>query len=454
MQSKDQAAVIAVNRFGLGARPGELQTAKKDPHRWLLAQMVNPKFDPSVGNLHMAYETLAASDKMKKKRKEMQAQGMEAEKGTYSPIKQFQRELLQDGLQHSLTTNHPFALRMFDFFSNHFSVTVVSNLMMVLAPLLEREAIAPHVFGRFEDMLLAVEQHPAMIVYLNNEQSFGPNSLIGKKRGGLNENLAREILELHTLGIDGGYDLNDIQQLAMAISGWSVSGRRAKDSYRGFVFRSKGHEPGKRNVLGVQYSQSGIKQGRAILRDLAAHPSTARFVSDKMARYFISDQPSVALVNAMQDAWLETDSDLEAVATAMLGHKDAWLAEQEKFKAPRDFVVSCLRACNVELESKSTRRIAKTLGDTLNSMGQAPFNAGSPAGYSSDNTAWSGSDALMKRINWVSQLTDRVKRDPIKIAQMTLGETVSEATRLSVTRAESRSQGLALLLLSPEFQRR
>ncbi|MEH6550580.1 MAG: DUF1800 domain-containing protein [Pseudomonadales bacterium] len=455
MQKQDLEVAIAVNRYGLGSRPGEWQAAKRDPKQWLLDQMVSPQFDPAVGNLDMAYDALAVSRDMKKQKKQMLAQGMEAEKGKNDPTKGLQRNLIRDGFERSLMTEQPFSMRMFDFFSNHFSITTGGNVLGAVGPLLEREAIAPNLFGRFEHMLLAVEQHPAMLVYLNNEKSIGPHSRMGKKKGGgLNENLAREILELHTLGVDGGYDLDDIQQLAMAISGWSVSRGRDKEPQQGFIFRQYGHEPGKREILGTSYSQQGVKQGQAVLRDLAKHPSTARFISQKMVRYFISDEPSSDLVDAMENTWMQTGGNIKAVTTTMLGHEDAWAPTLEKFKTPREFVISCLRACDVTPGSRKTARFNKQFVGTLSAMGQAPFKAGSPAGYSSDNESWTGADALMKRIDWVSQLTDRVKRDPIKVAQQTLGDSLSETTRLAVSRAESRQQGLALLLLSPEFQRR
>ena len=176
---------------------------------------------------------------------------------------------------------------------------------------MEREAIAPHLFSRFEDMLIAVIQHPAMLVYLDNTKSTGPNSRIGKnnKKRGINENLAREIFELHTLGVDGGYTINDIQELAKAISGWSISFPHDKKK-AGFVYRSPQHEPGKRVIMGREYRDLGVQQGRLILVDLARHPKTARFISKKIATHFISDKPSDLLVDDMVDTWVKTQGDL------------------------------------------------------------------------------------------------------------------------------------------------
>tara|TARA_B110000003_G_C16653214_1_gene535224 strand:+ start:6376 stop:6969 length:594 start_codon:yes stop_codon:yes gene_type:complete len=195
-------------------------------------------------------------------------------------------------------------------------------------------------------MLIAIEQHPAMLSYLNNEKSFGPGSAMGRrKKVGLNENLAREILELHTLGVGGGYSLQDIQELAMAISGWSVSRPNKNDEPAGFVYREYGHQPGKRTVLGKKYGQRGTRQGEAILRDIAHHPPTAKYVSFKLAQHLVADQPPEKLVSAMDKTWAKTDGNIKAMVTTLVNHDSAWHVPAQKYKAPREYVVSALRAC-------------------------------------------------------------------------------------------------------------
>ncbi len=450
MQKKDLQAMIAVNRFGLGARPGEFQAALPDPRGWLLEQLVSPKFDAGIGSTPSAFQAFQQLNEMKKQRKKTESTKADKKGRKANPVRSLHMQLLHDGIKQSINTTTPFSIRLLDFFSNHFSVSAVNNPMRALSPLLEREAIAPKLYGQFEDMLIAVEQHPAMILYLNNEKSIGPQSRMARrKKVGLNENLAREILELHTLGVDGGYDLKDIQELAMAISGWSVS-RPKRESTVGFIYREAGHQPGVRTVVGKRYAQKGISQGESILRDLARHPSTAKFVSFKLAQHLISDQPPEALVSAMTKTWLATDGNIKAVISTLIGHDSAWQPTLQKFKTPREFVVSSIRACDMGTRGRGIRQLVNTLAV----MGQRPFNAGSPAGYSALGDAWSGSDALMKRIDWVSRLSLYVKRDPKHIAGQVFGEQLSDNTAQAMARAESRRQSLALLLLSPEFQRR
>jgi uncharacterized protein (DUF1800 family) len=448
-----QQAVTAVHRFGYAARPGELMAAQADPQGWLLSQLDSPRFDPRLGNTELAFRSLYAQQQIKKKQQQDQSANMDMDqamdKGAGNPIRKLHLSLLEDSISQSVTTPQPFAMRLLDFFSNHFSVSASGAPMQALAPLLEREAIAPHLFGRFEDLLIAVEQHPAMLIYLNNEKSFGPDSDFARRRKkvGLNENLAREILELHTVGVDGGYQLEDIQQLAKAISGWSVA-RVAKDKSTGFMFRAAGHQPGARTIMGVRYTQSGVEQGESVLRDLARHPATARHVSFKLAQHLINDQPPAELVASMVKSWQASDGDLRQVVTALVRHPAAWQPQAEKYKTPREFVVSALRATGVD--SLKPRLLVAS----LSSMGQQPFQAGSPAGFSPLNRAWLGADALIKRIDWVERFCTRLALSPQAVVEQQFAGQLSTATGQAIARAESRQQGLALLLLSPEFQRR
>lgn len=472
-----QQAVIAVNRFGLGARPNELEQAVVNPKRWLLKQMTSPQFDTRLSddqlvNTALAFRQFSAHRASRVMRNKMQndmaanAKSATVKKigiaNTAKQMRQTQKQLLTDSLWQSVETSQPFSVRLLDFFSNHFSVSSSTAQLKVLAPLLEREAIAPHLFGRFEDMLIAVVKHPAMLLYLDNAQSTGPNSVVGRKtkaranKGrGLNENLAREILELHTLGVDGGYRISDIQNLAKAISGWSIS--HPKDAkQKGFVYRENMHEPGTRMVLGKKYTQRrATQQGERILKDLARHPSTARFISYKLAQYLVSDEPSEVLVDGMSKAWQSTQGDLRAVITALVNHDASWKVERQKFKTPREFVVSSLRA--IEAQSNQPAFFFNSLIYHLTEMGQAPFNAGSPAGYSAYAEAWTGSDALMKRIDWVNRLnvvTPKLNGTVLALSRHLFNENISEPTLLAIKRAETARQARTLLFMSPEFQRR
>ena len=386
-------AIIAVNRFGLGASGNELSDARHDPEQWLLQQLVSPVFDPVLGNTESAFNVIAEIKEFKRKRRQGESNSKPNAK---LPSRLYQQRLLADSLNSSIKTDTPFSMRLLDFFSNHFSVSDSNQSMMVLSPILEREAIAPNLFGKFEDLLIAVEQHPAMLVYLNNDRSVGPSSQRGKKLRGLNENLAREILELHTLGIGGGYRLQDVRELALAISGWSITNENDVGRV-GFKFRNKSHEPGQRNILGTSYAEAGLTQGHAVLRDLARHKKTAQFISYKLAQHLIADEPPKDLVAAMVDTWMKTNGNIKAVITTLVKNSQSWDYEAKKFKTPREFVVSTFRAVN---NSQPIDQSLLNIGlRGLGLMGQSPFNAGSPAGYSHLNRAWMGSNALMKRID-------------------------------------------------------
>ena len=445
---KNNRAIIAVNRFGLGATGAELSAAQHDPEQWLLQQLVSPVFDKKLGDTESAFNMIADIKALKQQSRQ---KSMKLPDIGRTLIRPYRQALIMDSLEQSVQTNTPFAVRLLDFFSNHFSVSVSTQAMTLLAPILEREAIAPNLFGSFADLLIAVEQHPAMLVYLNNEKSVGPNSKAGKRARGLNENLAREILELHTLGVDGGYSLADIRQLAMAISGWSITDE-GDAGPSGFKFRDNYHQPGARTILGKVYPDSGEVQGRAVLEDLARHRKTAEYISYKLAQHLIADQPPKKLVSAMVETWVKTEGNIKAVVTTMVKHPESWDSQRNKFKTPREFVLSAYRAVNYpEDVDQGLLNIAMR---GLNFMGQKPFASGSPAGYSQLNVAWSGSDALMKRIDWISLLSKKTRETPSNVAARIFDSQLSPLTVKLLAGAESRAQGLAMLLLSPEFQRR
>ncbi|MDP7591127.1 MAG: DUF1800 domain-containing protein [Litorilituus sp.] len=445
---------IAVNRFGYGARGDELEQAKKDPKGWIKSQLLPISFSASIGN---SSDVFIEHAKYLKQKKQFKKQGKKqiSQKNTkkFNESKNYSRNLLRnltsDTLKQAIHSSHSISWRLLDFFSNHFSVSANGRLMVGLSATLEREAIAPNLLGQFEEMLLAVEQHPAMLFYLNNEKSFGPNSRMAKKRNkGLNENLAREILELHTLGVNGIYKQADVIELAKAITGWSVKNPQ-KERSGGFIFRGYGHEPGIRTLLGKRYSQKGIAQGRQMLKDLAIHPDTAKYICYKLAHHFVAESPSQALLDAMVGTWLESKGNIKQVMVTMFDVDEAWLDTPQKFKTPREFVISSFRA----LEIKKTNK--KALLNSLATLGQQPFNAGSPAGFSDDVDDWLGASALMFRIDWASMVSGYRKNiNAEKVMSVALGENVSEHTFQSVMRAESRQQSLTLLLMSPEFQRR
>ncbi|NHN37145.1 DUF1800 domain-containing protein [Pseudomaricurvus alcaniphilus] len=479
-------ASIATNRFGLGARPGDIEAAAKDPQGWVLAQLQTPEFSPGLPDLEAAWKLLVQDRQQRMAARQnravikapVTASMAAAPKSAATPastttsastptttsmppaikaaapaagedpLKSLHFELLQDGLVRSIAAEHSFSWRLLDFFSNHFSVSANGKVLQVLAPLLERDAIAPNLLGSFEEMLLAVSRHPAMLLYLNNERSFGPDSRLGRNRKlGLNENLGREILELHSLGVEGGYTQADVRELAMALSGWSVARLNGQEK-PGFVFRAGGHQPGARLLLGKRYPEAGEAQAEHMLRDLARHPATARHVSFKLGQYVVSDSPPVELVDAMTARWLATGGDLREVVTVLVRSQSAWQQPQQKFKTPREFVVSFCRAC------KFRHLPPRLLLNSLTGMGQRPFAAGSPAGFSALASGWDGADALLDRVDWVARLAGRIIGEPVALGVTALGPQLTPPTRRAVMRAESREQAMVLLFMSPEFLRR
>lgn len=297
-------SAIAANRFGLGARPGDLSRIESNPRAWLLDQLQGLRREQRE-------EDGPAPDIVEKYGKTVREHFIAQASARY---------------RNAAATDYPFHERLVHFWSNHFAVSADKQPVPAIAGLFENEAIRPNITGNFADLLLAVEQHPAMIIYLDNQRSVGPGSTLGHRanRGrnersvGLNENLAREILELHTLGVDGGYSQSDVTSLAKVITGWSIggaseTGRFAEGDPGRFEFREIIHEPGPQTLLGKKYSQTGQQQGEAVLRDLAAHPSTARFLAGKLVRHFVADEPPAELVNTLATACEKSGGELSAM---------------------------------------------------------------------------------------------------------------------------------------------
>ena len=307
-----------------------------------------------------------------------------------------------------------------------------------------------NVLGRFADMLLAVESHPAMLVYLDNARSIGPDSLAGRNRGkGLNENLAREILELHTLGVRSGYSQDDVTSFAKVITGWTLAPPK-QDPERGgeFVFNPRMHQPGPQHVMGKRYADAGVEQGRAVLLDLARHPATARHLAQKLARAFVADVPPAVLVESLAKRFEDTDGDLKEVAKTLVSSPEAWAAPREKLKTPGEWIVAALRATGA-----SPPDIRPVL-QAHNLLGAPLWRPPAPKGFPDDSAVWM--DGIAERLDIANQLARRMAPlvDPEGAVDLALGPLATTETRQAVARAESRPQALALLLMAPEFQRR
>jgi uncharacterized protein (DUF1800 family) len=451
---------IAANRFGFGARPGDLQRFGTQARDVLSRQLRAPA--PLIDEpLPASHELLAKVIAQREAVREAKAtdgvlRAAKAVREIYQPA-----YVAEVGARTraAIVRENDFLERLVHFWSNHFAVSVDKAVVLGLAGALEREAIRPHVLGNFADMLLAVEQHPAMLLYLDNQQSIGPNSQAARladRRGrelGLNENLGREILELHTLGVDGQYAQADVQALAAMITGWSIGGDagRLRGGEPGkFFFREAFHEPGARVLLGKRYAEDGIAQGEAALRDLAVNPHTARHLALKLSRHFVADEPPPALVDRLAHAYLEARGDLPATYRALLDSPEAWRTPLTKFKTPTDYVLSTYRALSLPFgTSGADLRVFELLG-------QRSFQPASPAGWPDRSADWDGSAALLKRLEWAQELGQRwgSSRNAQQLADALLGATLSGATREAIARAQDGAQGLALLLASPEFMRR
>jgi len=468
-------AEIAVLRYGLGARPGDLAAAAGDPRAWLMAQVKGPA--PLAGNTPLApsdqifRELLAARNA----RQEMIREAATDPNAVFNPVRDaylphYRAQVLARAQSAALTAR-PFAERLVHFWTNHFAVSADKGAIFGVAGTLENEAIRPHVDGRFVDLLTAVEQHPAMIAFLDNQYSVGKDSelaLLAARRAarpklvspdkparefGINENLAREILELHTLGVNGGYTQSDVTTFAQIITGWSIGGGKGRlaggDPGR-FYFRENLHEPGAKTFLGKTYYEHGRRQGEAVLEDLAGHPATAHFIATKLVRHFVADDPPPAAVERVARAFLKTGGDLPHVYAALIEAPDAWDAEMRKFKTPEDFVFSTLRALNV------SPRQPEEVVRSFDLLGQRQYTPGSPAGWPDTSKSWDGSDALMHRVLWASRAAGRYEQgiDPADLAASSLGAYARPETLTALRRASTSSQAVALLLMSPEFQRR
>nr|WP_245448735.1 DUF1800 domain-containing protein [Bradyrhizobium ottawaense] len=348
----------------------------------------------------------------------------------------------------ALTADIGFAERLVWFWSNHFCIS--ANKIQSMSGAYEREAVRANALGRFVDLLLAVEGHPAMLFYLDNLESMGANSTAGINRNrGLNENIAREIMELHTLGVRTGYTQDDVISFANVMTGWTLVPPGADPQHGGeFTFNPRLHEPGGQTVLGKRYEQEDVEQGRAVLRDLAAHPATATHVATKLARHFVTDAPPPTLVEQMTKSFRETDGDLKQIAIAMVSSDEAWRAPPAKLKRPSEWVVGMVRATGIT----QVDPVLYTGGQQL--LGEPLWRPSAPKGYPDDEASWI--DGVGRRLDVANNFAERISgmADPQAIVEDVFASEIAAEVKQAVGRAESRQQALALLFMSADFQRR
>ena len=469
-----KGAALALHRFGFGPRAGSIAAIASDPRAALLADLERPNIgliaDASLRGSGYANRAVFefnaernAKQRLERMRKEAAANagendGMEnamarpeapATPATPREVPLPRQIFIAEAQARFLAAINAeigFVERLVWFWSNHFCVNADSTVM---AGGYEREAIRPHVLGRFADLLLAAEAHPAMLLYLNNAQSIGPDSVAGINRSrGLNENFGREILELHTLGVRTVYDQTDVTNFAKVLTGWTILPTQTNPDHGGeFVFNRRLHEPGPQTIIGKSYPDTGIEQGRAVFADLARHPATANHIASKLARHFIADDPPPALVERLTKRFLDTDGDLKEVAKALVTAPEAWVGKRAKIKRPGEWIIATRRATGLRGD------VPRTLG-ALNLLGEPLWRPPAPKGFSDDNAAWL--DSLTHRLDVANVYAQRVadRLDTQAVAETALGPLASPDTRNLIARAESKPQALTFLLMSPEFLRR
>lgn len=506
------AAALAAHRFGLGE--ASLAGVGQDAQSWLINQ-IGPADTPwgqDLGGLQQALADVARGRTLRQAQLRERAQAASAASaampmmavggGDFTPAmmappsadaaasapdadeaRNPERLLVQRDLQSrvmtAVLTQRPFAERLQWFWCNHFTVSMAKGSARGLVGAFEREAIRPHIAGKFEDLLWASTTHTAMLRYLDNHLSIGPDSAAAKRRTalmarraqaepgavrslptGLNENLAREVLELHTLGADsarrGGYAQADVTALAAVLTGWHGQvrneGRFAARSEQ--LFEASWHQPGSKTVLGRSYA-AGPDALRQVVRDLARHPDTARFIATKLARHFVANSPPPALVDALAQRFIETEGQLAEVYRTLIRHPLAWTPELTKLKTPEEFVVSAVRALNLGARLGNEREAQRLVAAVL-SLGQRPQAAPSPAGWSDQFEDWMGPDAVWKRVELSVRLAQRLGKslDARQLAPASLGPLLSAQTAKHIERASDGEQALVLWLMAPEFQRR
>jgi uncharacterized protein (DUF1800 family) len=461
-------SAIAANRFGLGAKPGELASIGGDGRAWLRAQLSGPPPLVSAAGLRSSVDILAQGMELQRQVQEARRQRVTSDTtagALQQKLPQYVRPIYVSEaaarFAEAVNTERSFVERLVQFWSNHFAVSVDKQYQAGLAGSFEREAIRPHVLGNFTELLLAAETHPAMLLYLDNHLSVGPHSEAAQfaargrspRRIGINENLAREILELHALGAGGGYTQTDVTTFAEVITGWSVGGGRGR--FAGgepgrFLFRPALHEPGAKVVLGKRYADEGFGQGVAVLRDLARHPATANFVATKLTRHFIADEPPAGAIAQLTHAFTRSGGDLPTVYRALIDAREAWELPLSKYKTPSDYILSTYRGLAPPLDPEHP-----PLG-VFEQLGQRTWQPGSPAGFPDRSADWDGASALIKRIEWADAVGERLgsRRDAGQLAPELLGANLSDGTRTAIVRAASASQALTLLVAAPEFMRR
>ena len=485
--SVEERAAHALNRLAYGPRPADAAAiAQQGAGPWL-DQFLADQLEPRRLALPVALtERLAGLEVLRLDQSELisryreaikavreakreSAQGMAVEADAANAVREKVRPLVAQAATARLARamQSPTQLEevLVEFWFNHFNVFAGKGPVSVLVADYEGRAIRPYVLGRFRDMLGATAKHPAMLHYLDNERSvvagYQPPAaarryladkpeLKARVATGLNENYARELMELHTLGVDGGYSQRDVTELARILTGWGIDQRKALLGGTGdlFHFDINKHDPGDKIWLGQTVASNGQAEGERALDVLAAHPATARHIAFKLAQAFVADEPPARLVGRLSETFKTTGGDLKAVTRTLIQSEEFWSREAAgaKFKSPYQYLISSLRAVDAPLTNPAV------LLQALAQSGQPLFGAATPDGYKNTAAAWRSPEALTQRVQLATTLSSRIGLKPEALLN-TLGASVSEATRKTLS-AEPMGQQVALLLASPDFMRR
>lgn len=425
----DQAALHVLNRVAYGPRPGDIDKLRQSGVQAYIEEQLNPPPLPlALAQRLDQLETLkwSAGEALAKFQ---EARGMEQGERR-EVVARMASEAAEARLLRAIESPRQLEEVMVDFWYNHFNVFAGKGQDRALVASYERDAIRPYVFGSFRQMLGATARHPAMLFYLDNWVS---------KAGGLNENYARELMELHTLGVDGGYTQKDVTELARMLTGWTYAPRRDAQ----FVFDPRRHDNGAKTWLGKPVTARGVAEGEYALDVLAAHPATARHISRKLAQYFVADTPPPALVERMAQSWSASNGDIRAVLRTLFASQE-FMDQQyagAKFKTPYQYVVSASRAAAMPVGD------VKPLVGILGRLGMPLYGCQTPDGYKNTESAWLNPDGLSRRISYALALSGAADAGTV---QQALGPSVSKRTADIVADSNERLRA-AMLLGSPDF---
>jgi uncharacterized protein (DUF1800 family) len=442
------AAVHVLNRLAYGPAPGDIERVTQMG----VARYIDSQLYPESLELPAALnERLAALDTVQRSSGEVLGDFLAVRdmvKDETDGAKAMRREVLgrittqaaEARIARAVASPRQLEEVMVDFWFNHFNVFSGKGQVKPLVASYERDAIRPYVFGSFRDMLGATAKHPAMLYYLDNYVS---------KAGGLNENYARELMELHTLGVDKGYTQKDVTELARMLTGWTFASRQLVARNETFRFDPKRHDNGEKQWLGRAVKPQGQAEGEYALDVLALHPATARHVSYKLAQYFVADQPPPALVERMAQTWITSKGDIRSVLKTLFASEEFMAPEAQgaKFKTPYQFVISAARAAQ---GSAAPLAEVKPVMGVLDRLGMPLYGCQTPDGYKNTQAAWLNPDALSRRIGYAATLAQGVD---VAVVQAALGDSVSPRTQ-GIVASSPQKLRTAMLLGSPDFMQR